>query len=80
MENINDVFFVPIHSIHRSGGIIWVWKRVSGGYKQHEITIGSFSDSYAEVLGGLLNQDVVLLREPSPSMVVGRLIDGETEE
>ena len=80
VENINDVLFVPIHSIHRSGGTIWVWKQASGGYKQHEITIGSFSDSYAEVVSGLLNQDVVLLREPSPSMVVGRLMDGETEE
>ena len=80
VENINDVLFVPIHSIHRSGGTIWVWKQAGGGYKQHEITIGSFSDSYAEIVGGLESQDVVLLREPSPSMVVGRLMDEETEE
>ena len=80
VENINDVLFVPIHSIHRRGGTIWVWKQAGGGYKQHEITIGSFSDSYAEIVSGLESQDVVLLREPSPSMVVGRLMDEEIKE
>ena len=77
VEQITDVLFVPVHAIHRDGGDVWVWRKGNGGFSQHIVTIGSFSESYSEVVSGLVVGDVVLLREPSPSMVVGRLSNKE---
>lgn len=76
VEHVQDVLFVPIHSIHRNGGVVWVWVKESGGFAQREIVPDRFSESYVEVSLGLEEGDAVLLREPSPSQVVDRL---ETE-
>ena len=73
VESVQDVLFVPIHAINRNGGVIWMWVKESGGFAQHEIILGRFSESYVEVSSGLEEGDAVLLREPSPSQVVGRL-------
>ena len=73
VERVEDVLFVPIHSIHRNGGIVWVWAKESGGFAQREIVPSRFSESYVEISSGLEEGDAVLLREPSPSQVVGRL-------
>jgi HlyD family secretion protein len=73
VEHVQDVLFIPIHSIHRNGAIVWVWVKKGNGYAQQEITPDRFSESYVEVSSGLEEGDVVLLRDPSPSQVVGRL-------
>ena len=73
VERVQDVLFVPIHAIHRNGGTVWVWVKDSGGFAQREIVPSRFSESYVEVSSGLEEGDAVLLREPSPSQVVGRL-------
>ena len=73
IESVQDVLFVPIHAIHRSGGIVWVWVKESGGFAQRETVLSRFSESYVEVSSGLDEGDAVLLREPAPSQVVGRL-------
>jgi multidrug efflux pump subunit AcrA (membrane-fusion protein) len=78
VEQVDKVLFVPIHAIHRSGSIVWVWIQDGAGYSQQEITLGRFSEAYAEMVSGLELGDVVLLREPLPSQVVGRLsLDNE---
>ena len=73
IESVQDVLFVPIHAINRNGGVVWMWVKESGGFAQREIILGRFSESYVEVSSGLGEGDAVLLREPSPSQVVGRL-------
>jgi multidrug efflux pump subunit AcrA (membrane-fusion protein) len=78
VEQVDKVLFVPIHAIHRSGAIVWVWTQDGSGYSQKEIMIGRFSEAYAEIVSGLGLGDVVLLREPLPSQVIGRLsLDSE---
>lgn len=77
VEGVQDVLFVPIHAVHRNGDVVWVWVKESGGFAQREIVPSRFSESYVEVASGLEEGDAVLLREPSPSQVVGRL-DMET--
>jgi HlyD family secretion protein len=77
VEDVTDVFYVPIHAIHRTGKVVWVWINRGGGYAQHPVALGRFSDSYAEITDGVSVGDIVLLREPSPSQVVERLTTGE---
>lgn len=73
VEKVTDVLFVPVHAVHRDGGVVWVWVQQDGGFAQKPISIGTFSESYASVESGLQNGDVVLLREPEASQIVGRL-------
>lgn len=73
VEEISDVLFVPLHSVHRDGAVVWVWVQRDGGFAQQPITISKFSESYAAVQDGLGVWDVVLLREPTSSQIVSRL-------
>jgi hypothetical protein len=73
VENVESVLFVPIHAIHRDGSTAWAWVQDGGGYSQKEIVFGRFSEAYAEIVSGLSLGDVVLLREPLPSQMLGRL-------
>ena len=79
VEKVTDVLFVPIHAIHRTGKVVWVWLRQGSGYAQHPVELGRFSDSYAEITSGLSLDNFVLLREPPPSEVVARLVGGDGE-
>ncbi len=76
VATISDTLIVPIHSIHRDAGVVWVWVQRDGGFSQQEITIGQFSDLFASISSGLVAGDVVLLREPTPGQVVSRLPRG----
>lgn len=73
VENVSDAIFVPVHAVHRDGGSVWVWLQKGNGFSQQLVELGVFSESYASILSGLSVGDVVLLREPSASQVVGRL-------
>ena len=75
VESVEDVLFVPVHAIHRTGGVVWVWAQGDGGFVQQVVEMGRFSDTYAEILVGLEIEDVVLLRDPAPNMVLSRLED-----
>ena len=74
-----DQLFVPIHAIHRKRGVIWVWLQKDGGFVQREVTIGEFSESFTVINDGLVEGDIVLLRDPPPSMVTGTLDSGEKQ-
>lgn len=73
VEEVEDVLFVPVHAIHRSGGVVWVWAADGGGFSQRAIELGRFSESYAEIISGVDLGEQVLLREPLPSQVITRL-------
>ncbi|MDP7008054.1 MAG: HlyD family efflux transporter periplasmic adaptor subunit [Phycisphaerales bacterium] len=74
---VQNELYLPIHAVHRSGGTVWVWVQEDGGFGQREIEVGKFSEAYTVVLNGVDEGEVVLLREPPPSMVVRTL---KTEE
>ena len=52
-----------------------MWAQGDGGFVQQVVEMGRFSDTYAEILVGLEIEDVVLLRDPAPNMVLSRLED-----
>ena len=73
IERIEGQLHIPVHAVRRDGEIVWVWKEVSGGYAQHPIQIGKFSESYIVIAGGLEEGDTVLLRDPPMGDVVSRI-------
>ena len=79
VESVHNILFVPIHAIHRTGRVVWLWFKDGGGFSQHVVTLGRFSDSYAEISSGVKLGDIILLREPSPSRVIERISFGENE-
>ena len=79
VELVSDVLYVPVHSIHRDGSVVWVWVQRGSGYAQQPVQLGRFSKSFVEVVSGLSVGDVVLLREPSLGLIVSRLPKGGEE-
>ena len=74
---VENTLFVPIHAVHRTGSLVWVWIQKDGGFAQQAVEIGKFSETFTTISDGLKEGDVVLLRDPPPSMVVSII---ETEE
>jgi HlyD family secretion protein len=72
--------FVPIHAIHRKRGTIWVWLQKGGGFEQRVVTVGQFSESFTVIEDGLVEGDVILLREPPPRMVTGTISNSNEEQ
>lgn len=72
VEEVEDVLFLPVHAIRRTGGAVWVWVQDGGGFSQRVVELGRFSESYAEINTGVALGEFVLLREPLPSQVVSR--------
>lgn len=73
VEEVSDILYIPLHSIHRDGPVVWVWVQRDGGFAQQPISIGKFSESYVAVQDGLSVGDVVLLREPAVNQIISRL-------
>ncbi len=78
VEKVGDTLFVPIHSVHREGSVVWAWVQRDGGFAQQPVELGPFSESFASIKNGLVSGDIVLLREPNANQVVSRL-SRETE-
>jgi multidrug efflux pump subunit AcrA (membrane-fusion protein) len=72
--------FVPIHAIHRKGGTVWVWLQKGGGFEQRAVTVGRFSESFTVIEDGLVEGDVILLREPPQGMVTGTISNSNEEQ
>lgn len=68
--SVENTLFVPIHAVHRTGSLVWVWIQKDGGFAQQAVEIGKFSETFTTISDGLEEGDVVLLRDPPPSMVV----------
>ena len=75
VAQVDDVLYIPIPAIHRSGALIYTYVLESDGFHQRAIKLGQVSDLYAEILDGLEPGGVVLLREPAPSEIAVRIED-----
>ena len=77
---VENKLFVPIHAIHRKGATVWVWLKNNSGFEQRAVKIGQFSESFTVIESGLVEGDIILLREPPPSMVTGTLSSEEQRD
>ncbi len=70
---VDDTLFVPVQAVFREGPASYVYVPQGSGYAQREVNLGKSSELYVQVLGGLDENDVVLLRQPGPQEVTARL-------
>jgi HlyD family secretion protein len=71
--HVDDAVFIPIQSVHRSGAVAYVYVPRGGGYAQRPVQLGRASELFIEVLDGLEEGDVVLMREPGVEEIVEKL-------
>lgn len=66
---VDDTLYIPVQAAFRQGMVSFVYLPDGSGYKQQKVTLGRASELYIEVLDGLEEGDMVLLREPSPEKI-----------
>lgn len=77
---VSDALHVPIQSVFRNGPVNYVYVPQSGGYAQKPVVIGRASELYIEIKEGLIEGQVVLLREPATEEIVYRIPAPKQEE
>jgi HlyD family secretion protein len=70
---VDNAMYVPVSAIFRNGPIAFVYMPKGSGYIQREVHVGRSSEMYVEVLDGIDEGDLVLLREPAPERVTEKL-------
>ncbi len=70
---VNDALCVPIQSVFHEGPVSYVYVPQASGYEQKQVSIGRVSELNVEIISGLTEGEVVLLREPSLSEIVAKL-------
>ena len=68
VQSLEDVIYVPIQAVtyHDDKRVVYVSKR--GRTERREIEVGTFSDSYIEIVSGLTEGEEVLLLPPQQSL------------
>ena len=65
-----DTLFVPVQAVFREGPLAYVYVPASAGYAQRRVALGQSSETYVEIVDGLEEGEVVLLREPRPQEII----------
>jgi len=77
-EQVESVLAIPLTSVFNEGPRTVVYAVRGGMYERVPVKIGRRSDLMAEVKSGLKEGDRVLLREPSPALVLAAPKPAET--
>jgi hypothetical protein len=72
---VEDAIHVPLQAVFREGPNAYVYVPQGSGFAQRAVDVGRTSGLQAEIVSGLNEGDVVLLREPKPQEIVARLSD-----
>jgi multidrug efflux pump subunit AcrA (membrane-fusion protein) len=71
---VSEALHIPVQAVFRAGSIAYVYvPQGRAGYAQKKITLGRSSELFIEVLDGVSEDDIVLLREPQSDEVVSRI-------
>jgi hypothetical protein len=70
---VKDALFVPIQACFRKGPIAYVYVPKGSGYAEKPVTLGRSSELYLEILDGLDDGDIVLLRKPSAEQIIDKI-------
>ena len=73
VRRIEDSLFVPIQAVFRTGPLSYVYLPQGSGFAQRRVQLGEASELFLQILDGLTEGDVVLLREPTVGEIVARL-------
>ena len=70
---VEDSVFVPIQAVFRDGPVSYVYLPQGSGFAQRRVQLGEASELFLQILDGLAEGDIVLLREPTAGEIVARL-------
>ena len=73
VKRVEDSLFVPIQAVFRKGPVSYVYLPQGSGFAQRRVQLGEASELFLQILDGLTEGDVVLLREPTVGEIVARL-------
>ena len=77
VKRVEDSLFVPIQAVFRKGPVSYVYLPQGSGFAQRRVQLGEASELFLQILDGLTEGDVVLLREPTVGEIVARLDEEE---
>jgi HlyD family secretion protein len=63
-ERISDTLYVPVQSVHHSGGRAKAWVKSDGEVEERDVEIGSNNGKWVAIEGGLAEGEIVLLSPP----------------
>lgn len=70
---VSNAVHVPIQAVLRNGPVTYAYVPQGRGFAQRKVSVGRASELYIEIIDGLSEGEVVLLREPPLSDVVSIL-------
>ncbi|MFO0827745.1 MAG: HlyD family efflux transporter periplasmic adaptor subunit [Phycisphaerales bacterium] len=73
LDRVNNAVSVPVQAIFRQGPIAFVYVQSGSGYAQRLVKLGRASELRVEVIDGIKEGELVLLRDPAPEEVVSKL-------
>jgi HlyD family secretion protein len=77
---VTGATFVPVQAIFRRGKVAFVYvPQAGGGYAEVEVSMGRSSELFVEIIGGVDEGDVVMLREPSVDEITSKVKVNEDE-
>jgi hypothetical protein len=70
---VSNSLFVPLQAVFHTGPLAYVYVPRGGGYDQKKVEIGRASELFTEIVSGLEEGQMVLLREPESEEILARL-------
>ncbi len=77
LGKVDDAASVPVQAVFNDGAVRFVYASEGASFVRVPVKLGRRSETTAEIAAGLTENQVVLLREPSPGEVLGRTWDKE---
>jgi HlyD family secretion protein len=71
LGQVGDALTLPVQAVFMDGPVRYVYTDSAGRFKRTPIRMGRQSSTLAEIRSGLTEGQIVLLREPTPSEVMG---------
>jgi len=75
LGHVDDAASVPVQAVFNDGAVRFVYAGEGGRFVRVPVKLGRRSDTHAEIVAGLSESQIVLLREPTPGEVLGRAWD-----
>jgi len=77
LDRVGETLTVPIQAVYSEGPVQFVYKPEGNKFTRVPVRVGKRSDTIAEILGGLAEGEVALLRKPAPGEVISKPWDRE---
>lgn len=65
VAKLDDVFSIPLESVHTEGTVTFVYKKNGGDVIKQEVKLGAMNDNATVVLEGVTEKDELLLSSPA---------------